>query len=112
MLQKRSAIKTKVEVLLKSGDEGDVLQSLEDAEQRRAEAHANSATDKSTKNGTSPQKEQQPDDEQNELDGHDADERQDPRSDAKSLQREELSIHRMVTKPKATKLLYSRKRQV
>ena len=88
------------------------MRSLEDAEQRRAEAHANSATDKSTKNGSSPQQEQPPDDEQKELDGHDADERQDPRSDAKSQQIEELSIHRMVTKPKATKLLCSQKFQV
>ena len=57
LLQKRSDIKTKIETLLKSGDEGAILRSLEDAEQRLADARVNSAADKSNKNGTSPQKE-------------------------------------------------------
>ena len=49
MLQKRSDIKTKIEALLKSGDEGAILRSLEDAEQRLADARVNSAADKSSK---------------------------------------------------------------
>ena len=64
LLQKRFDIKTKIENLLKSGDEGAILRSLEDAEQRLADARVNSAADKSSKNGTSPQKEPEPDDEQ------------------------------------------------
>ena len=56
LLQKRSDIKTKIETLLKSGDEGAILRSHEDAEQRLADARVNSAADKSSKNGTSPQK--------------------------------------------------------
>ena len=68
LLQKRSDIKTKIEALLKSGDEGAILRSLEDAEQRLADARVNSAADKFSKNGTSSQKETQPDDEQK---GHD-----------------------------------------
>ena len=93
MIQKRYDIKTKIEALLKSGDEGAILRSLEGAEQRRAEARANTAAYKSSKNGTSPQKEQQPVHEQKELDSHNADEKQDPRSEIKSRQREELNIH-------------------
>ena len=38
LLQKRSDIKTKIEALLKSGDEGAILRSFEDAEQRLADA--------------------------------------------------------------------------
>ena len=57
LLQKRSVIKTKIEILLKSGDEGVILRSLEDAEQRLADARVNSAADKSSKKGTSPQTE-------------------------------------------------------
>ena len=61
LLQKRSDIKTKIEALLKSGDEGAILRSLEDAEQRLADARVNSAADKFSKNGTSSQKETQSD---------------------------------------------------
>ena len=103
LLQQRSEIKTKIEGLLKSGDEGAILRSLEDAEQRLADARVNSAADKSSKKGTSPQKEPEPDDEQEELDGHSADDRQDPRKRARSLQIEELSIHWQGDKTKNNK---------
>ena len=56
LLQKRSDIKTKIKTLLKSGDEGAILRSLEDAEQRLADARVNSAANKSSKKGTSPHK--------------------------------------------------------
>ena len=56
MLQKWSAIKTKNEALLKLGDKEATMRSLEDAKQRRAEARANMVANKSSKNGTSPQK--------------------------------------------------------
>ena len=52
------------------------MRSLEDAEQRPADARANSAADKSSQNGTKPQKEPEPDDEQKDYDGHNADESQ------------------------------------
>ena len=91
LLQKRSDIKSKFEDLLKSGEEGAILRSLEDAEQRLADARVNPAADKSSKNGTSPQKEPQPDDAQKEDDGHKADDRQEPRNRARSVQIEELS---------------------
>ena len=103
LLQKRSDIKTKIEVLLKSGEGGAILRSLEDAEQRLADARVNSAADKSNKKGTSPQKEPEPDDEQKELDGHSVDDRQDPRKRARSLQIEELSIHSQGDKTKSNK---------
>ena len=64
LLQKRSVIKTKIEDLLKSGEGGAVLRSLKDTEQRLADARVNSAADKSSKKGTSPQMEPEPDDEQ------------------------------------------------
>ena len=80
LLQKRSDIKTKIEALLKSGDEAAILRNLEDAEQRLADARVNSAADKANKKGTSPQKEPEPDDEQKELDGRNADDRQEPRN--------------------------------
>ena len=112
LLQKRSVIKTKIEILLKSGDEGVILRSLEDAEQRLADARVNSAADKSSKKGTSPQTEPEPEDEQKEVDDHNADDRQEPRNRARSLKIEELSNIRMVTEPKATKLLCSQKCQV
>ena len=103
--QKSSDIKTKIEALLKSGDEGAILRSLEDAEQRLADARVNSAADKSSKKGTSPQKEPEPDDEQKELDRQGADDIQYPRKRARSLQIEELAYIRKVTKPKITKRL-------
>ena len=103
LLQKRSDIKTKIEDLLKTGEGGAILRSLEDAEQRLADARVNSAADKSSKKGTSPQKEPEPDDEQKELDGRRADDRQDPRKRARSLQIEELGIHLQGDKTKSNK---------
>ena len=103
LLQKRSDIKTNIEALLKSGDEGAILRSLEDAEQRLADARVNPAADKSSKIGISSQKEREPDDEQRELDGHSADDRQDPRRRARSLQIEELSIHSRSERAKSNK---------
>ena len=69
LLQERSDINLKIEVLLKSGEAGAILRSLEDAEQRLADVRASVAADKSSKNGTSPQKKPEPDDEQKEIDG-------------------------------------------
>ena len=66
--------------------------SLEGAKERQAYARANSAAEKSRKNGTSPPKEQERDGEQTEHDGHNAVDSHDPRNGAKSLQIEELSI--------------------
>ena len=103
-LQKRSDIKTKIEALLKSGDEGAILRSLEDAEQRLADARVNSAADKFSKNGTSSQKETQPDNEQKGYDdGHIADDRREPRKRARSLQLEEMSIDSQGDKTKSNK---------
>ena len=79
------------------------MRSLEDAEQRLADARVNSAADKSSKKGTSPQKEPEPDDEQKELDGWSADDRQEPRNRARSLQIEELSIHSNGDRTKSNK---------
>ena len=103
LLPKRSDIKTKIEALLKSGDEGAILRSLEDAEQRLADARVNPAADKSSKKGIASQKEPEPDDEQKELDGHSADDRQDPRKRDRSLQIEELSIHSRSERAKSNK---------
>ena len=105
LLQKRSDIKTKIETLLKSGeDEGAILRSLEDAEQRLADARENSAADKSSKNGTSPQKEPQSNNEQKgHKDGHNADDRQERRNRARSLQIEALSMHSRSDKTKSNK---------
>ena len=64
LLRKKSDIKTKTEALLNAGDEGAILRSIDDAEQRLADARASAAADKSSKNGTSPLEE---------LDGHNAD---------------------------------------
>ena len=103
LLQKRSDIKTKIEDLLKTGEGGAILRSLEDAEQRLADVRASVAADKSSKNGTSPQKERQPDDEQKEHDGHNADDNQEPRNGARSLPIEELSIHSRSERAKSNK---------
>ena len=80
LLQKRSDLKVKIEALLKSRETGAILRSLEDAEQRLADVRASVAADKSSKNGTSPQKALQPDDEQKEHDGHNADDSQEPKN--------------------------------
>ena len=56
LLQKRSDIKTRMEALLKSGDEGAILPSHEDAEQRLADVRAREAADESSKNCTSTHK--------------------------------------------------------
>ena len=104
LLQKRSDIKTKIETLLKSGDEGAILRSLEDAEQRLADARVNSAADKSSKNCTSPQKEPQSNNEQKgHDDGHNADDRQERNKCARSLQIEALSMHSRSDKTKSNK---------
>ena len=102
LLQKRSDIKTKIEDLLKTGEGGAILRSLEDAEQRLADVRASVAADK-PKNGTSPQKEPQPDDEQKEHDGHNAEDSQEPRNGARSLPIEELSIHSRSERAKSNK---------
>ena len=103
LLQERSDLKLKIEALLKSGEAGAILRSLEDAEQRLADVRASVAADKSSKNGTSPQKEPQPDDEQKAHDGHNADDSQEPRNGARSLPIEELSIHSRGDKAKSNK---------
>ena len=103
LLQKRPDIKMKIETLLKSGDKGAILRSLEDAEQRLVDARVNSAADKSSKKGTSPQKAPEPDDEQKELDGHNADDRQEPRNESKSLPIEAFSMHSRSNKTKSNK---------
>ena len=103
LLQKRSDIKTKIEDLLKTGEGGAILRSLEDAEQRPAGARVNSAADKSSTKGTSPQKESEPDDEQKELDGHNADDGQEREKGTRSLPIEELSIHSRSKRTKSNK---------
>ena len=103
LLQERSDLKLKIEALLKSGEAGAILRSLEDAEQRLADVRASVAADKSNKNGTSPQKEPQPDNEQKEHDGHNADDNQEPRNGARSLPIEELSIHSRSERTKSNK---------
>ena len=103
LLQERSDLKLKIEVLLKSGETGAILRSLEDAEQRLADVRASVAADKSSKSGTSPQNELQPDDEQKERDSHNAEDSQKPRNGARSLPIEELSIHSRSERAKSNK---------
>ena len=103
LLQKRSDIKTKIEDLLKTGEGGAILRSLEDAEQRLADVRASVAADKSSRNGTSPQKEPEPDEEQKEDNGHNADDSQERNKCARSLQIEELSIHSRSERAKSNK---------
>ena len=93
LLQERSDLKLKIEALLKSGEAGAILRSLEDAEQRLADVRASVPADKSSRNVTSPQKEPKPDDEQNEENGHNADDGQEREKGTRSLPIEELSIH-------------------
>ena len=103
LLQERSDLKLKIEALLKSGEDGAILRSLEDAEQRLADVRASVAADKHSKNGTSPQKEPQPENELKEHDGHNADDNQEPRNGARSLPIEELSIHSRSKRTKSNK---------
>ena len=103
LLQKRSDFKMKIEALLKSGEPGAFLRSLEDAEQRLADVRGSVAADKSSKTGTSPQKEPQPDDEQKEHDGHNADDSQERQNGARSQPIEELSIHSRGDRTKSNK---------
>ena len=98
-----SDLKLKIEALLKSGDAGAILRSLEDAEQRLADVRASVAADKSSKNGTSSQKEPQPDNELREPNGPNADDSQKPRNEASSQPKEELSIHSRGDKTKSNK---------
>ena len=94
---------TKIEDLLKSGEGGAILRSLEDAEQRLADVRASVAADKSSRNGTSPQKEPEPDEEQKEDNGHNADDSQERNKCARSLPIEELSIHSRSKRTKSNK---------
>ena len=103
LLQKRSDVKTKIEDLLKTGEGGAILRSLEDAEQRLADVRASVAADKSSRNGTSPQKEPEPDEEQKEDNGHNADDSQERNKCARSLPIEELSIHSRSKRTKSNK---------
>ena len=108
-----SDFKTKIEALLKLGDEGAILRSLEDAERRRAEAHTNSVKDKSSKNSTTPQKNPEPDDEQKDCDGHNADGSQDPRLRGRSMQTEELCLRSKGDKTKSNQTsVYSKRSSV
>ena len=79
------------------------MRSLEDAEQRLADARVNSTADKSSKNCTSPQKEPQPDDEKNEDNGHNADDDQEREKSTRSLPIDELSIHSRSKRTKSNK---------
>ena len=88
LFQKRSDLKMKIEALLKSGEAGAIFE----AEQRLADVRASVVTDKPSKNGTSPQKEPQPDNEQKEHDGHNADDSQEPQNGARSSPLEEMSM--------------------
>ena len=103
LLQKRSDIKMKLEALLKLADEGAFMRSLEDAEQRLADVRAIVAADKASKNGTSPQKEPQLDDELRKPNEPNADDSQKPRNEASSQPIEELSIHSRGDKTKSNK---------
>ena len=103
LLRERSDLKMKIEALLKSGGAGANLRSLEDAEQRLADVRASVAADKSSKNGTSPQKEPQSDNEQKDHDSHNADDSQEPQNGAMSLPIEEMSIHSQGGKNKSNK---------
>ena len=103
LLEKRSDIKTKIEDLLKTGEGGAILRSLEDAEQRLADVRASVAADKSSRNGTSPQKEPEPDEEQKEDNGHNADDSQERNKCARSLPIDELSIHSRSKRTKSNK---------
>ena len=103
LLQKRSDIKTKIETLLKSGDEGAILRNLEDTEQRLADARVNSAADKSSKNGTSPQKEPQLDNEQKRRCDNKVNDSQKSMNELRSLPIEALSMHSRSDKTKSNK---------
>ena len=112
LLQKRSDIRTQIEALPKSKDKGAISRSLENAEQRLADIRASVsvAADKSSKNGTSPQKEPQLDDEQKEHNDHNADDNQEPQIGARSLPIEEMSIHLQGGKNKSNKTsMFSKK---
>ena len=102
--QERSDIKTQIEVLLKSRNQRAILRNLGHAEQTLvADVRASVAADKFSKNGTSPQKEPQPDDEQKRHDGHNSDDSQEPQIGARSLPIEEMSIHAQGGKNKSNK---------
>ena len=103
LLPERSDLKMKIEALLKSGEAGAILRSLEDAEQRLADVRASVAADKLNKNCTSPQKDPQPDDEQKEHDGNNADDSQEPQNGSRSLPIEEISKHLQGGKHKSNK---------
>ena len=103
LLQEKSDLKLKIEALLKSGEGGAILRSLEDAEQRLADVRASVAADKSSRNDTSTQKEPEPDEEQKEDNGYNADDSQERNKCARSLPIEELSIHSRSKRTKSNK---------
>ena len=103
LLQKRSDLKTQIDALLKSRDEGAILRSLEDAEQRLADVRASAAADQSSKNGTSPQKDSVLDNERKEHNDHIVNDGQKPRNEARSLPIEQLSIHSRSERTKSNK---------
>ena len=98
LLQERSDLKLKIEALLKSGEAAAVLRSLEDAEQRLTDLRASVAADKCSKNGTSPQKEPQPGNEEREHNDHNRYGSQKPKNEARSQPIEELSIRFRIDK--------------
>ena len=81
-MPKRSEVKVEIEALLKDGDTGTIQRSLENAEQRVADVRASVAADKSSKNGRTPQKEPQPDNEQRKDGAHEKGAGQEPRHEA------------------------------
>ena len=103
LLRERSELKMKIEALLQLGEAGANLRSLEDAEQRLADVRASVAAVKSSENGTSQQKETQPNSQQKEHHGHNADDSQEPQNGTRVLPIEEMSIHSQGGKNKSNK---------
>ena len=93
----------KIEALLKSGDAGATLRSLEHAEQRLKDVRVNSATDKMRSRSTSPQREATSDYGPALQEAPKADEDQEPGSRARSLPFEELDISPQLRKIKSNR---------
>ena len=102
-LEKRAEIVVEMNGMLKPRGDTSIYRELHRLEGILARAHVNWQEQQLKSRNTSPQKEPQRDDEQNEDNGHNADDSQERNKCARSLPIEELSIHSRSKRTKSNK---------
>ena len=102
-LKRRAEIVVEMNGMLKPGRDNSIYRELHRMEGILSRAHVNWQEQQLKSRDTSPQKKPQPDDEQNEDNGHNADDGQERKKGTRSLPIEQLSIHSRSKRTKSNK---------